>query len=175
MTPPPEKTRRKRKSAPSKPRVTGTLRVGVAADHGGYVLKQELAARLKKAGHRVKDFGAFRETRGDDYPDYVVPMAEAVAKGKLDRGIAVCGSGVGACIAANKVPGVRAALVHDVFSAHQGVEDDDMNMICLGGRVVGCELARDLVDAFLAARFGGGKRFCRRLAKIAELERRKEE
>ena len=174
MRPGPAKVKRKRASAPSKPAVTGPLRVGIAADHGGFALKQTLAARLKKAGHRVKDFGAFRETRGDDYPDYVVPMAQAVAKGELDRGIAVCGSGVGACIAANKVPGVRASLVHDVFSAHQGVEDDDMNVICLGGRVVGCELARDLVDTFLSARFGGSTRFRRRLAKVAELERQKE-
>jgi ribose 5-phosphate isomerase B len=171
MTPQPEKAKGRRGRTPPKRAVSGSLRVGIAADHGGFVLKQTLAARLKKAGHRVKDFGAFRETRGDDYPDYVVPMAEAVAKGELDRGIAVCGSGVGACIAANKVPGVRASLVHDVFSAHQGVEDDDMNVICLGGRVVGCELARDLVDTFLSARFDGGRRFRRRLAKVAELER----
>jgi ribose 5-phosphate isomerase B len=175
MTLRPEPSKTTKRSAPSKPNRDGRLRVGFAADHGGFALKEKLSARLKKAGHRVKDFGAFRERRGDDYPDYVVPMAEAVAKGKLDRGIAVCGSGVGACIAANKVPGVRAALVADIFSAHQGVEDDDMNVICLGGRVVGCELASDLVDAFLSARFTGGRRFHRRLAKIAELEGHKEE
>jgi len=170
MMPRPVRAKGRKGREPAKPKGTGSLRVGLAADHGGFALKEKLAAGLKKAGHRVKDFGAYQETRGDDYPDYVVPMAVAVAGGKLDRGIAVCGSGVGACIAANKVPGVRAALVVDVFSAHQGVEDDDMNVICLGGRVVGYELARDLIDAFLSARFAGGRRFRRRLEKIAELE-----
>ena len=148
----------------------GRLTLGVAADHGGFVLKGRLVRALKTAGHVVRDFGAFREKAGDDSPDYVVPLARAVAAGEVERGIAVCGSGVGACIAANKVPGVRACLIHDVFSAHQGVEDDDMNLICLGGRVTGYELAWDLVQAFLQARFRRGMRFQRRLNKIARLE-----
>lgn len=146
--------------------------VGVASDHGGFELKQELAARLKASGHEVVDYGAARMEPGDDYPDYVLPLAEAVARGKVERGVAVCGSGVGASVAANKVPGVRAALVTDIFSAHQGVEDDNMNVLCLGGRVVASSLAWDLVEAFLAARFTGAERHRRRLAKIAALEAR---
>ncbi|MCI0623718.1 MAG: RpiB/LacA/LacB family sugar-phosphate isomerase [Acidobacteria bacterium] len=106
----------------------------------------------------------------DDYPDYVVPLARNVAGGEVDRGVAICGSGVGACVAANKVKGVRAALVHDIFSAHQGVEDDDMNVICFGARVLGCALAWDLTEAFLAARFIGAERHQRRLGKVAVLE-----
>jgi ribose 5-phosphate isomerase B len=108
---------------------------------------------------------------GDDYPDFVVPMAQALVRGEIDRGLAICGSGVGACIAANKVPGVRAALITDVFSAHQGVEDDDMNVMCLGGRVTGYELALDLIQAFLAASFKGDERFQRRLRKVLKLEK----
>ncbi len=145
-------------------------RIGVAADHGGYDLKEELAAMLRKSGYEVVDFGDGRPVADDDYPDYVVPLARAVARGDVDRGVAVCGSGVGACVAANKVAGVRACLVHDTFSAHQGVEDDDLNLLCLGGRVVGPSLARELVETFLAARFSGADRHRRRLAKVAELE-----
>jgi ribose 5-phosphate isomerase B len=148
------------------------MRVGVAADHGGFALKQQLAAQLAQAGHDVTDFGAAALAPDDDYPTLVVPLARAVAGGQIERGIAVCGSGVGAAIAANKIAGVRAALAHDVFSAHQGVEDDDMNLLCLGGRVVGPSLAWDLVRAFLAARFIGGVRHRRRLAQIADLEKR---
>jgi ribose 5-phosphate isomerase B len=118
-----------------------TMRIGLAADHGGFDLKQRLAALLSDAGYVVVDFGPSILDPNDDYPDYVVPLARAVAAGTVKRGIAVCGSGVGASIAANKVTGVRAALVHDVFSSHQGVEDDDMNILCLGGRVVGAALA----------------------------------
>ncbi|MEW6444309.1 MAG: RpiB/LacA/LacB family sugar-phosphate isomerase [bacterium] len=146
------------------------MRVGIAADHGGFALKKLLVGRLEQSGHTVTDFGAHTEEPDDDYPDFVVPLARAVARGEVDRGLAVCGSGVGACVAANKVAGVRASLVTDVFSAHQGVEDDDMNVICLGGRVVGHALAWDLTQAFLSARFAGRARFVRRLAKIAELE-----
>jgi len=116
------------------------------------------------------DFGATRLAPEDDYPDFVIPMARAVSRGELDRGIAVCGSGVGACIAANKVPGVRAAVVHESFSAHQGVEDDDMNVLCMGGRVIGIGLARDLVKIFIKARYIGAERHKRRLAKVARLE-----
>ncbi|MGA2400999.1 MAG: RpiB/LacA/LacB family sugar-phosphate isomerase [Syntrophobacteraceae bacterium] len=146
------------------------MRVGIAADHGGFALKESLAAELKSWGHEVVDFGAYETIPGDDYPDFVVPMAKAVSSGELDRGLAICGSGVGACIAVNKVPGVRAALITDVFSAHQGVEDDDMNVMCLGGRVTGYELALDLIRMFLNARFQDAERFRRRLQKVAQLE-----
>lgn len=145
-------------------------RVGVAADHGGYELKEQLARTLREAGYEVIDFGDRRPQPDDDYPDFVVPLARAVAHGEVDRGVAICGSGVGACIAANKVNGARAALVHDIFSAHQGVEDDDMNVICFGARVIGPALARDLVFAFLGAQFTGEERHVRRLSKVAELE-----
>jgi len=147
------------------------MRIGIAADHGGFEMKQRLAKAILDEGHEVVDFGADTLTMQDDYPDYVIPMAAAVAHRDVDRGIAVCGSGVGACVAANKISGIRAALVTDVFSAHQGVEDDEMNVICLGGRVVGFELAWDLVRAFLAAEPRAEERFKRRLAKIAEIER----
>jgi ribose 5-phosphate isomerase B len=146
------------------------LGVGIAADHGGFELKERLADELRRGDYEVLDFGAYDLQAGDDYPDYVIPLARAVAKGEVARGIAVCGSGVGACVAANKVPGVRAGLIHDVYSARQGVEDDDMNILCLGGRVMGYELAADLVKAFLAAQYSGDERFQRRLDKIAALE-----
>ncbi len=145
-------------------------RIGVASDHGGYELKQYLVKMLSEAAYQVIDFGDREPTRDDDYPDFVVPLAQAVARGDVERGIAICGSGVGACIAANKVPGVRAGMIHEVFSARQGVEDDDMNVICLGGRVVGEAFAWELVSTFLAARFSGAQRHRRRLAKVAELE-----
>ena len=148
------------------------MRIGIAADHGGFELKVQLAADLKAAGYEVADFGAHEAVTGDDYPDFVVPMARAVASGTVSRGLAICGSGVGAGVAANKVPGVRAALILDPFSAHQGVEDDDMNVMCLGGRVIGHALAWDLVQTFLNARFKGTERFNRRLAKISQLERK---
>jgi ribose 5-phosphate isomerase B len=121
----------------------------------------------------VVDFGAYELDIGDDYPDFVVPLARAVAKGEVVRGLAICGSGVGACIAANKIPGVRAALITDSFSAHQGVEDDDMNVMCLGGRVTGDALSLDLVWTFLNAHFIESERFRRRLAKVTALEREK--
>src|SRR5438876_11709905 len=127
------------------------MRIGIAADHGGFGLKEELRGRLAAAGHEVIDFGTIRSESGDDYPDYVIPLARAVAAGKVERGVAVCGSGVGASVCANKVPGVRAGLIHDHFSAGQGVEDDHMNIICLGGRTVGPSVAWDLVQTFLAA------------------------
>ena len=146
------------------------MRVGIATDHGGFSLKEDLAAYLREAGHEVVDFGAYSLNPGDDYPDFVIPLAHAVAAGNVDRGIAVCGSGVGASVCANKIPGVRAGLVQDHYSARQGVEHDDMNILCMGGRVVGLEVARDLVDAFLAAGFSGGERHIRRLSKVAALE-----
>ncbi len=150
------------------------MRLGIAADHGGFELKNRMISDLKAMGHEIVDFGAHELTPGDDYPDFVVPMALAVSKGEIERGMAICGSGVGACIAANKVPGARAALVVDLFSAHQGVEDDDMNILCLGGRVLGYELARDLVKVFLNSCFKGDERFRRRLRKVQRLEKRGE-
>ena len=147
-----------------------SMRVAIGADHGGFVLKEELTARLKDA-FEVRDVGAHAVDPDDDYPDFVEPVARAVAAGEADRGIIVCGSGVGACIAANKVPGVRAAICHDTYSAHQGVEHDDMNVLCLGARVVDGELAAKLVTAFLGARFSGEPRHRRRLDKVASLER----
>jgi RpiB/LacA/LacB family sugar-phosphate isomerase len=149
------------------------MRVGIATDHGGFELKEELAAYLRQAGHEVLDFGAHSLHPDDDYPDFIVPLARAVAAGRVERGIAVCGSGVGASVCASKIPGIRAGLVHDHYSAHQGVEHDDMNVLCIGGLVVGSMVARDLVDAFLAARFTGEERHVRRLGKVAALERDK--
>ena len=146
------------------------MRIGIATDHGGFVLKEDLLVRLKKAGHEVVDFGAHGLETSDDYPDFVIPLARSVAAGEVDRGIAVCGSGVGASIAANKIHGVRAALILDHFSARQGVEDDNMNILCLGGRVVGPEAAWDLVEAFLAAKFTHAERHLRRLGKVAQAE-----
>ncbi len=146
------------------------MRIGIAADHGGYTLKGDIAGWLRGLGHEVVDFGADTFDPGDDYPDCIAPLARAVAGGQVERGIAVCGSGVGAAVAANKIAGVRAALITDMFSAHQGVEDDDLNLFCLGGRVVGPELARDLIATFLAARFSGAERHVRRLAKVRALE-----
>ena len=148
------------------------MRIGIAADHGGFALKQQLCAALRSEEHQVTDFGPLRLDPSDDYPDFVIPLARAVASGELERGIALCTSGVGASIAANKVAGVRAALIHDEFSARQGVEDDDLNVICLGSRVVDYPRARTLVALFLAARFSGAERHLRRLAKVAQLENR---
>jgi len=146
------------------------MRVGIAADHAGFGLKKQLTKALRESGHQVQDFGPPSLTPEDDYPDYIVPLARSVASREVERGVAICGSGVGACVTANKVKGVRAALIHDIFSAHQGVEDDDMNVICFGARVVGCALAWDLAKAFLAARFNDADRHRRRPAKMAALE-----
>jgi ribose 5-phosphate isomerase B len=146
------------------------MRIGIATDHGGFELKEKLAARLRAAGHEITDFGARQLTPEDDYPDFVVPLARAVAAGKVDRGVAVCGSGVGASICANKIKGVHACLIEDHFSAKQGVEDDHMNLLCLGGRIEGPELAWDLVATFLTAEFSQAPRHLRRLAKVADLE-----
>jgi len=146
------------------------MHIGIAADHGGFELKAQLTAALKDAGYEVEDFGAYELVKGDDYPDFVVPLAQAVAQGTIARGLAICGSGVGACMAANKVAGVRAALIADSFSAHQGVEDDDMNVMCLGGQVTGYAESWELVQTFLAAHFQQTERFKRRLEKVAALE-----
>jgi ribose 5-phosphate isomerase B len=146
------------------------MRVGIATDHGGFGLKEELVAQLKVAGHEVVDFGAHKLTPDDDYPDYVVPLAQAVVAGKVDRGVAICGSGVGASVCANKVKGVRACLIHDHFSARQGVEDDHMNILCMGGRTVGPAVAWDLVQTFVVAEFSQAPRHLRRLGKVASVE-----
>jgi ribose 5-phosphate isomerase B len=146
------------------------LRIGVAADHGGCDLKEYLAGKLRESGFEVADFGDGRPKPDDDYPDFIVPLARAVAAGKVNRGIAICGSGVGASVCANKVAGVRAGLIHENFSARQGVEDDDLNVICFGGLVIGHAVAWELTQTFLAARFTGAERFRRRLAKVAALE-----
>ena len=147
------------------------MKLGIAADHGGYELKGIISPFLKNLGHEVIDYGAYELDTKDDYPDFIIPLAKAVASKEVERGIAICGSGVGAAVAANKVTGVRAALIHDHFSAHQGVEDDDMNMICLGGRVTAFMAAEELIVSFLDAKFIGGERHKRRLKKVEALER----
>jgi len=146
------------------------MKIGIATDHGGFALKEDLVAKLNAAGHHVVDFGAHSLNPSDDYPDFVVPLAEAVVSGKVDRGVAICGSGVGASVCANKVPGVRAGLVHDHFSARQGVEDDHMNILCMGGRTVGPAVAWDLVQTYLAAEYSQADRHLRRLRKVASIE-----
>lgn len=145
-------------------------RIGLASDHAGFELKEYIMKILIAAWCEVIDFGNTQLDPDDDYPDYVVPLAKAIAQGTVIRGIAFCGSGVGASIAANTVAGVRAALIHDHFSEHQGVEDDDMNLLCIGGQVTGMASAKELVMAFLKAQFSGEDRHMRRLQKIKELE-----
>ncbi len=145
--------------------------IGIAADHGGFALKKILTARLRGSGHTVVDFGDRIELSTDDYPDFVIPLARAVASGDVERGIAICGSGVGAALVANKVDGVRACLIEESWSAHKGVEDNDLNMICLGGLVTGPALAWELIQIFLSAGFSGAERHRRRLAKIVALEK----
>ena len=149
------------------------MKIGIAADHGGFDLKESLKPFLLKKGYELVDFGAISPDPTDDYPDFVIPLAKAVAAQEVERGIAICGSGVGACVAANKISGVRACLIHDHFSAHQGVEDDDMNILCLGGRVTGYMAAEELITAFLRAAFIGGERHRRRLAKVEQIEKDK--
>src|ERR1700691_1997702 len=146
------------------------MRVGIAADHGGFTLKKELREQLTIAGHHVIDFGSYQLDFTDDYPDFVIPLSLAVAAGKVERGIAVCGSGVGASVCANKIPGVRAALVTEHFSARHGVEGDHMNIICMGGRITGPFAGWDILEAFLAAEFSQEPRHLRRLGKVAALE-----
>jgi len=146
------------------------MRVGLACDHGGFELKQRLVPVLRASGFDVLDLGAASLDPDDDHPDYVVPLARAVASSEVERGIAICGSGVGACIAANKIRGVRAGPCHDHYSAHQGVEHDAMNVLCLGARVIGSELAREIALRFLAACFSGEERHERRLRKVEGLE-----
>jgi RpiB/LacA/LacB family sugar-phosphate isomerase len=146
------------------------MRIALAADHAGFELKEKMAAHLKGAGFEVMDLGTHGE-EPVDYPDFALAIGKALRKGRADRGVLICGSGVGACVAANKIKGIRAGLCHDTYSAHQGVEHDDINLLCLGARVIGEELARELVTAFLAAKFTGEERHVRRLAKIQAIER----
>lgn len=146
------------------------MMIAIGADHGGYHLKQVLVNYLYQLGYTVSDFGTYGE-EAVDYPDYARSVAGAVLDGKAERGILICGSGVGAGVAANKFPGVRAAVCHDTFSAHQGVEDDNMNVLCLGARVVGTELAKEVVRTFLRASFSQAERHVRRLAKVEDIER----
>ena len=146
------------------------MHIAIGTDHGGFPLKGPIVDCLTEAGHEVLDLGAYNMDPGDDYPDYVKAVGEAVLQGKAERGIILCGSGVGACVAANKLPGIRAGLCHDTYSAHQGVEHDNINVLCLGARVIGVALALELVQAFIGATFGGEERHRRRLAKIAEIE-----
>ena len=147
------------------------LRLAMGADHGGFRLKAELLPWLQCQGYQIVDLGAFALDLADDYPDFAEAVARTVASGQANRGILICGSGVGACIAANKVPGVRACLCHDTYSARQGVEHDDMNVLCLGARVIDMELARELASTFLNARFTGEDRHRRRLEKTLIIER----
>jgi ribose 5-phosphate isomerase B len=148
------------------------MNLAVASDHGGFPLKARVIEELRKMGHQVADLGAYSEQPGDDYPDYSRAVAEAILAGRAERAILLCGSGAGACVAANKFRGIRAATCHDAFSAHQCVEDDDVNVLCLGARVVGPELALDLVRTYINAKFSGAERHRRRLGKIAEFEAR---
>jgi RpiB/LacA/LacB family sugar-phosphate isomerase len=145
------------------------MKVGIAADHGGYEMKERIHIMLAAGGHQVVDFGNLLYDRDDDYPDFAIPLARAVAAGVVERGVLLCGSGIGASIAANKIDGVRAALCHDDFSARQGVEDDDMNILCLGGLTTGVAVAWDCVKSFLAAQFSGAERHRRRLAKVSAI------
>ena len=147
------------------------MRIALAADHAGFALKAELLPRLVEAGHTVTDLGTADPASADDYPDFARAIAIELLAGRAERGILICGSGVGASVAANKIPGIRAGLCHDHYSAGQGVEHDDINVLVLGSRVIGSETARDLIGAFLAAKFSGEERHVRRLGKIAELER----
>jgi len=142
------------------------MKLGIAADHGGYEMKQEILKLLGAEGHQIVDFGNKVYDREDDYPDFAIPLARAVATGVVERGLLLCGSGVGVSVAANKIDGVRAAVCHDDFSARQGVEDDDMNILCLGGRTTGVAVAWDCVRSFLVSRFSGAERHRRPLAKV---------
>ncbi len=148
------------------------MRVAIGADHAGFHLKQEIARLLAADGHEALDVGAHALDGDDDYPDFAIAVGESVRNGEADRGIVVCGSGVGSSVAANKLKGVRASVCHDTYSAGQGVEHDDLNVLCLGGRIVGISLATELVRAFLGATYDGGARFARRLNKVLDAERR---
>ncbi len=145
------------------------MRIAIACDHGGYPLKETVLAAVKDSGHEVIDLGAFDET-SSDYPDFAEKIGQAIASGEAERGVLICGSGIGACIAANKIKGVYAGLCHDTYSAHQGVEHDDMNVLCLGARIIGPALATELVQAFLGAVFSRDERHLRRVGKVRAIE-----
>jgi len=147
------------------------MRIVVGSDHAGFALKRQIAEALRQEGHEVLDVGA-HDAEASDYPDFAEAVGLAVREGRAERGVLVCGSGVGASVAANKLPGIRAAVCHDTYSAHQGVEHDDLNVLVLGSRIVGDALAHELVGAFVRARFTGEERHARRLAKIKALETR---
>jgi len=146
------------------------MKIALASDHAGYPLKAALLSRLRSLGHEVSDLGTDSPEKPVDYPDFAVKASREVLAGRAERGIVVCGSGVGACVAANKLTGIRAGLCHDTYSAHQGVEHDDINVLCLGSRIIGQSLAYEIADAFLGARFSGEDRHARRLKKITDLE-----
>ena len=146
------------------------MKIAVAADHAGVPLNEQVIAELRRLGHEVVDLGTHDANNGDDYPDHAADLAREIVEGRCERGVLICGSGVGASVAANKIRGIRAGLAHDCYSAHQGVEHDDMNVICLGSRVVGVALAVDLVRAFVGAQYTHEDRHRRRLAKVAKLE-----
>lgn len=147
------------------------MKIGIAADHAGFLQKELLKKELETGQYDLIDYGAYDVDPGDDYPDVVYPLAKAISEGKIQKGIAICGSGVGVSIAANKFKGVRAALITETYSAHQGVEHDDMNMLCLGARVIGSELIREITKTFLDAQFEKEERFRRRLNKVLALEK----
>jgi len=148
------------------------MRIAIGADHAGFTMKEELAAEIRKLGHDLLDVGARHEDPSDDYPDFAEAVGKALMEGRVERGVLICGSGVGVSVAANKMPGIRAAVCHDAYSAHQGVEHDNMNVLVLGSRIIGPELARELVRTYLAARFSGEERHRRRLAKVDDIEHR---
>ncbi|MEM6334111.1 MAG: ribose 5-phosphate isomerase B [Planctomycetota bacterium] len=146
------------------------MKIAIACDHGGFAHKAELVELIQQLGHEVVDLGAHEYDAADDYPDFARYIGQAIQHGQAQRGVLLCGSGVGASVAANKVAGVRAAVCHDAYSAAQGVEHDDMNVLCLGARIVGIALAKALVTAFLTAQYDGGERFQRRLEKVIAME-----
>lgn len=146
------------------------MKIAIGADHGGFSLKEKLVHIIRQEGCEVYDLGAHQYDSHDDYPDFALAVGRSVAKGEVQRGIVICGSGVGGSVAANKIRGVRAAVCHDTYSAHQGVEHDDLNVLCLGGRIVGIELATEIVTSYLRSEFSGKERYQRRLSKIIEVE-----
>lgn len=146
------------------------MKIAIGADHGGFHLKTIIIEFLKKLGHEVNDLGTYTD-EPVDYPDYARAVSQEIRFRKAERGILICGSGVGACVAANKFPGIRAAICHDTFSAHQGVEDDNINILCLGARVIGPELGKEIIRVWLSASFSEAERHCRRLAKVNEIEK----
>jgi len=148
------------------------MRIAIGADHAGFIMKEDLAGQIRKLGHDVLDLGAHKAETSDDYPDFAEAVGKAIVEGRAERGVLICGSGVGVSVAADKIPGIRAAVCHDTYSAHQGVEHDNMNVLVLGSRIIGPELARELVRTYLAAQFSGEERHVRRLAKVDALEAR---